>query len=541
MVTFSALAGTSSIRDIDIMVSLMPDGTARITERWDISVSEGTEWYLVRSNLGDIRVRMLYVTDETGLQYEDEGAWDVDRSLQRKAGRYGLVTKRDGVEICWGLGSFGSHVYTVCYEMTNAVKSLHDYDMLHLQLVSPGLSARPEHVRVTVEAPGTELSELNSRIWGFGYNGTMNFSSGKVVAESSERFSSNSSVIALIRFDKGIFSSPSIQDRDFQSVLDIAFEGSSFGDEDDMSPLELAFVVLFGLLFFGFGIFAIIWSVRHEREKIIGVKSEKEVQWCRNIPFSGDILKSYYVLKKLQQIKGANSSAKGNTLASAIILKMVNLGVLSVSTDARDKVEISFNDTPALQGLSGVEQELYAMMKEASGSDVILQDKEFSRWSNRHQKRVGKWVDSIDPEALRSIRLDGGLERRGTFTPQTREKAREVVGFRKFLSDFTLVGERRTSEVALWNDYMVFASLFGIADQVAKELKDIDPKSFQEVMPMDPYTYGRLMRMSTNLGNAITSADTSAKMQAASKGLGGVSSFGGGGGFSGGGFGGGAR
>ena len=33
-------------------------------------------------------------------------------------------------------------------------------------------------------------------------------------------------------------------------------------------------------------------------------------------------------------------------------------------------------------------------------------------------------------------------------------------------------------EVHLWQDYLVFATLFGIADKVAKELKDIDPIAF---------------------------------------------------------------
>ena len=45
---------TPEIRDIDITLTLQPDGSALIRERWDVCAADGTEWYLVRGNLGDI-------------------------------------------------------------------------------------------------------------------------------------------------------------------------------------------------------------------------------------------------------------------------------------------------------------------------------------------------------------------------------------------------------------------------------------------------------------------------------------------------------
>lgn len=42
--------------DVDISVSLSADGTARIREVWSVDFSRGTEWYLDRSNLGDMRI-----------------------------------------------------------------------------------------------------------------------------------------------------------------------------------------------------------------------------------------------------------------------------------------------------------------------------------------------------------------------------------------------------------------------------------------------------------------------------------------------------
>ena len=50
---------------------------------------------------------------------------------------------------------------------------------------------------------------------------------------------------------------------------------------------------------------------------------------------------------------------------------------------------------------------------------------------------------------------------------------------KKYLEDFTLLDERHLSEVNLWKNYMVYATLFGIAEQVIKDMKKINPDFFK--------------------------------------------------------------
>ena len=524
-----SFAASTAVRDIDVMVELDRSGTAHVTEVWDVVVTEGTEWYLVRSNLGDIRISGLRVSDESGIGYVDEGEWDVDRSLAGKAGRCGIVTRRNGCEICWGVGSYGRHVFKVSYDMSNAVKGLNDYDMLHLQLVSPGLSSPPSHVKVTISASGQSLSEDNSRIWGFGYNGTMTFADGSVVGESTERFRYESSVIALIRFDKGIFAPVSMQDRDFSEALGDAMEGADFRKPRTLADRleELFFALIAVMVWLGPLLLAFI-SRKVSYKKILGC-NPKEVTWSRDLPYDGNILKSDYMLTKL------GVKRKANAIASAMILDMINKGILISSRDVRDRVEISFNDAADMTGIPECERELYDMMKAASGADVILQDKEFSRWSASHTGKLRLWTDHTKSEGRSALVNDRYLSG-GRYSPEAQAKARGL-GFKKYLSDFTLVKERHTAEVALWKEYLVFAALFGIAEKVARELRDIDPVLYQEVVTAgyDP----NLIYMTRNLANAITNATYTANTDTrAHGGFGGGTSFGGGGGFSGGGFGG---
>lgn len=532
----NAFAAGQTTKNLDISVVLSGDGSATITEVWHVSVSEGTEWYLDRRNLGDMQILNLSVTDETGLVYENEGSWNVNRSLTQKAGKCGLAKTGTGYEICWGLGSHGTHTYTVTYVMTNAVKSLNDADCFHMQLVNSGLSAPPKKLSITLSAP-VALSEENSRIWGFGLYGDIVYQDGKVVMTSLESMTSGSSAIELIRFDKGIFSSQSVEDRDFQEVLDRALDGSDFADgydEDDGWAVLGIMTAIFGS-FFGLAVLA----ARKNRKNILGLTKLKDVPWHRDVPFGGNLMEAFWVLKNL----GMLSLTKNNTFATAMVLKMIKNGQLTVQKDSKGKIEIAFSEGANLEDLSKAERGLYDMMKEASGQDVILQDYEFSRWSKRNTKRVNGWVDSSTSASWGELVTDkyvGGVQK---LNPSGQAEARKLIGFKKFLSDFTLSKERSTQEVIVWQDYLIYASLFGIADKVAKELKDINPKMFEEVVGVDPYTYTRIVHMSSNLANSITNAQAAAQAAAAKAqgGYGGHTSFGGGGGFHGGGFGGGAR
>ena len=550
-----AFSLTPQIRDIDVTLTLLPDGSAQVHERWDVCAASGTEWYLVRDNLGDIGIEGLEVSDESGLPYINEGEWDTERGIDAKAGRCGIVHKRGGVEICWGIGSLGDHVFDVRYTMTRAVKSLSDYDMLHLQAVSPGLSSAPEHVRVTVRAAEeVRLDTSNTRAWGFGYVGRVDFRDGAVVFESTEPFVRNSSVIVLLRFDKGLFDSPSMQDRSFGEVLEVAMQGADFGDgsgSGDGSGLGDFLIVLMTMvaIFAGSGTLVAVGK-RASRRKILGMKPS-EVSWSREIPFGGDLEASAYTLSKL----GESSST--DNLAAALILRMIYKGELSVSKDSRDRVEIHFGSEASgsagaiAAGSAGsmagsgasdpIAAELRDMMLKASGSDRILQKKEFSRWASRHTHEVVGWTKHAlirGRDVLRDTKMIYASE----YTPAGQENARKLLGLKKFLKDFTLIGEKDTIEVILWQDYLVYGALFGIADRVAEQLKDINPEAFAEVMEYDYPTMQQMILQTRLLSAAITNSRVAVASEGSgSRGLGGGASFGGGGGFSGGGFGGGSR
>ncbi|MBR5054107.1 MAG: DUF2207 domain-containing protein [Bacteroidales bacterium] len=548
----AAFAVDWDIHDINVNVRLYRDGSAIVSEIWNISAQEGTEVYVPRTNLGDIEISDFSVSDETGAMYVFENRWDVDRSLARKAGRCGFNRIPGGLELCWGLGSYGTHTYSIRYRMSNVVKSLNDYDMLHLQLINEEISAPPQHVKVTIEAQNEQIDTSWVRIWGFGFHGNASFEDGKAVYESTDKFRYESSLIALMRFNKGVFEPESVQKKDFQEVLDRAMEGSDYyGDapkktwQQKLADLFMAFlsvIVIFALFLLPFlRMLNGDKLSRRQKRKILGGPADK-VMWYRDLPFQGDIYKTDYVLDLLE------TKRQSNGIASAMILRMIEKGYLLVSKDEKDKVEIRFNEALDTSLLDTNEKGLYDMMKQASGDDLVLQDKEFSRWSQRtrNQDTIRLWANGINLDAKRGLRSDNVVSGK-KFSDKGKIEAQHVMGFKNFLNDFTLSSERESVEVGLWKDYLVYASLYGIADKVAKELKDIDPRVFEQVMVYDYTMFNDLMRMTNSLGRSLTNArfapqaSTFSGPRGGFGGFGGGTSFGGGGGFSGGGFGGGVR
>ena len=105
---------------------------------------------------------------------------------------------------------------------------------------------------------------------------------------------------------------------------------------------------------------------------------------------------------------------------------------------------------------------LQRLLYEAAGSDHILQPGELLDYAKAY------------PVELRpmAIMLHDNLEIKSTpLKSVTQDDVNQVFGLRKYLKEFTLSNERTLEEVYLWKGYLVFATLYGNADQVRKDMK----------------------------------------------------------------------
>ena len=516
------------LHDLDIRVVLSSNGDARITETRRMAIdSEGTECYIVVGNLNGSRVDGLQVTDETGTRYENVGEWDVNCSRSQKAGRCGIVTKRDGYELCWGLGESGERTYTTSYTVSSLVRAYEDADGFNWMFVAEGLSPQPGHVRLTiVPEDSTSLSEENTAIWGFRYRGTVNLQDGAIVAETDEPFQSRSAMVVLARFQKGLFAPTTQGEGTFDALRSQAFEGSDYEDEG-MSPLGMAILVIFFFLMPALCLALYIIYIWRERRAVM-----KDLQWYRDIPYGGNLQAANNALNAYRYF-----SADYNNLLSAIILRLINFGAISIEQqqDAKGRTKALFvikelNQADSQPKLLRMVHEIF---QKAAGSDTVLEPRELRSFMQR------SYNQSLTDSFVQTLHTKTSLYQYA----DEREEVRRLFGLKKYLKDFSLVGERHPEEVALWKDYLVFATLFGIADQVIRDMKKINPAYFnmdQVARQMaDDITLPSIR--STMQNSTSRAAMNKAEREARRSGRGGSSSWGGGGGFSGGGFGGGVR
>jgi hypothetical protein len=530
-----------TIRDVDIRVEVNRDGSAWITQRWDAEAgSSGTEFYIPVGNLGPMTIGQLQVS-ENGSEFESLGEkWDVDRDRSFKTRKCGIVPKRDGVELCWGLGEKGWHQWTARFFVTGLVQAYDDADAFNFQFVNRGMNPAPEHARVTI-VPAFDCPQWtydNTRVWAFGFYGDINVADGAVVAETSESMSYDSSLIALVKFEKGMFQPTVVKGGPFQDLLDRALEGSSYGDDDDGKWI----LMIFGFLFCGgflFLIWAAVVSALGYKWKKSFFGKRKITEWFRDVPLDGNLLAAHYALTKGKRFE---ASAPANNLIGAFFLRWIMNGQVNVQPDPKSEKRVNLSFVAESVSQDDVEESLYQMARTASGNNLILEKGEFEKWSTDNYKKMTAWPERAIARGKTWFREKGYLVKDYTLTAAGQVEACHLVEFQNYLKNFTLSDERAAIEVRLWKEYLVYAQLFGIADKVAQQFKKLYPAQFDEVARstgMDTTTLYYTMRWTNSMS---TKAFTNAVTKAGNiNGTGGHSSFGGGGGFSGGGFGGGGR
>ena len=104
-------------------------------------------------------------------------------------------------------------------------------------------------------------------------------------------------------------------------------------------------------------------------------------------------------------------------------------------------------------------------------------------------------------------------------------------GLKKYMEDFSMLDKREVPELVIWEKYLVYATAFGIADKVIKQLKIVYP-NFDEMMTtnLTTYTYMNLM-INTDFSKSFSNSISSSMSSAYSSGSGSGGGFSGGGGF----------
>ncbi len=526
-----AFAAEQAIPSINVDVQLKKDGSAVITEVWDVrGVSDGTEYYKSLYNMKGMSVHSLLVSDESGKQYKTLENWDTKRSREEKAGTCGILKTSQGYELCWGIGNYGDHQYTIQYTLDGLVKDYGDYAGFYHQFISE-LSSAPESISMKIRMPDTQLNQDNSRIWAYGFTGQVEIDpDGSLIAYSSEALGKNDYGNVLCRFDRSLFPMAKAGGMSFEKL-----QKSADNDKSDLaktilfSILAAAAAVIFPSIFF------------YSRYKladgtVMRLPGMKHMNMNWTIPFDGSIPAVYSAMHLLR--RGIPLDTLG-----AYLIRWQEAGYIRMETGGNEDRKNSEKEEAIVFGQNkphGTEAEnsLYQILVSQADQNGILLISDIGKRSEEFHTKLTAWEKAVKLEGdneLMHLNV-AATDTKGSlrFTSSGFEQAVRVLGFQKYLKDMSGQKQYQTSQGALWGDYLVFATLFHMGEQVLQSMKALDPvyfNSFAGLYGCNSYSMLYLMTMTNHVSSA---ASPSANIDGTG---GGVSSMGGGG-FSGGGGGG---
>lgn len=524
-----AASAANQVPEMEIEMALRPDGSAYITQVWSADTHEGTEFYLGCRDNGYLTITDFSVADQTG-PYTFVENWDVDASFGEKAGKCGILETDEGVELCWGISEYGENRYTIEYVLHGLVGSYSDADGFNHRIVDE-MSFFPTDVALTIcNQDGTPLTDDLCDIWGFGFDGQIRFEDGVIRARSEAPLESGQHMTVMVSLEKGVLSPLRTVEDSFETVKERAFDGS---DYTELSPLEtlVGFLILIPTALF---LMIIIPLLMDKAQKARMNKRMKRVAYFRDAPNGGNLNVTY-------QLGLSTLLCEEDALLGAYLLRLISQGCLESTEDSPDAKTVKLRLCRSPQSGNEYDDALYTILEAAAGADGILQPMELEQFCKHNDTPLIRFMDSCEQNGIQTLIRSGCTksslpENVSRLSKKGQQELDEVLGLKRFLLDFSLIQERGVKETVIWQDYMVYALLLGIADKLAPQIRELYPESIPQ---LDRYQrYINCTGYYNSLMYGAYRRERQRREAARNSGSGGRASFGGGGGFSGGGRGG---
>ena len=530
---------TNRVPEMELDVALRPDGSAHITQVWTTDTDEGTEFYLGCRDSGYLTITDFSVSDQNGSYVYVEG-WDVDASFEEKANRCGILETGEGAELCWGVSEYGENRYTIEYVLHDLVGSYSDADGFNHRFVDE-MNFFPTDVALTIRnQDGTPLTDEICDIWAFGFDGQIQFEDGVIRAWSEAPLDSGAHMTVMVSLEKGVLSPRRAVEDSFETVKERALADSDYEDREDAAwddePLTAGDVLLFAAIILTpvlliLLLVVLLVKVGRARRK----KRMEQAGYFRDAPNDGDLNVTY-------QLGRCSGLCKEDALLGAYLMRLISQGCLESTDNSIDAESVRLRLDHAPQSGNAYEDALYTILEAAAGADGVLDPNELERYCGQNYVPLSHFMESCERSGKQTLIRSGCLKgavlgNDKDLTKKGQQELDEVYGLKHFLLDFSLIHERSVKEAVIWQDYMVYALMLGIADKLEAQIQELYPDQFPQLNQ-----YRRYVRYTGCYNGVMYGAYSREKLRSApnrrSGGGSGRVSFGGGGGFSGGGSGG---
>lgn len=614
------------LRSVSIQAQLLENGNMQVTERWDISLYDRDKSY---SNLfksfpysSEQQITDFSVTDnDTGLTYSFEGEFSSLYELSETPETCYLIANGQGTELGWFMPPVdeGDASFTLSYTVTNAVERYADVGVLYHGFIGKRFSIPITQFTAEILLPeGANQQDLRgwmhctAESW-------LSIDSANHITLTASEIPAETNVETRICAPASLF--PNAQRTSSETALEkISQEEQQWADEWEAQKERERFLALVSaiaaIVITAAGIvFGILCRVLKRRHKVEEPDYYREIP-AGSSPGSAGALFYYYD-------GGIQSGEARNHVAAATMMSLARKKWITFEENPAGQQTKKKDDDLLIRiengsiPLTPSENSFYQLLSRAAEQqDGCLTLQDFERYAKKHaqsyQNQMNAFVNAADNEiapkgyfekelllvnAVRIISilallmsvvlffattghmavfcaglLVGGLFALILSCGKTRLSVQGETdlgiwyGLQRFLLDFSNMKEYGVFQLPLWEEYLVYAAMMGISDEVSEQLRKAYPQVWTSseqdpnFFPRTSYLYwmyrphyrhrahfsfaDQLSRTVDNAGkaaqNAINAVSGKGGSRSGGSGFGGGGFGGGGGGFGSGG-GGGAR
>ena len=566
-------------------VTVNEDGSMDVVETWNIDISHVNTLYKTFKIDDDkfTSIKNVRVKDITGnreFTQIDEEMYHVTENCY-----YGLINSKGNFEIAWGVGlddRYATRTYEISYTVVDAIGKYNDYAELYWQFIGEDFEVDADKITGTITLPSNAESEEDIKVWGHteNLNGEIYVTDTNKIKFQLENFDAGRYVEVRVLFPTEMIESTGrVYNEDRYD--DVIKEETRWANQanlrrqwEEIKDEVVATFVIFVIL--ALCIIFIEKAVKYGK-KLSSIKKfvpEQKLDYFRDLPEKDTTPgEAVYILKEPYN---AFSRHFGKIFSATLLdLKLKDYIDLRVEKTDKNKDKIYLKKLKESDSnLKSDEKRILDFAYKAFGKKTEVEMKTLEQYIEKHpagvealingclkaiesQLKESKMFDKKQKEEfsnyaglsgvyyvfaivtlfwafpLAIILLINGLicgsikKKANVLTQKGVDSKEKWKGLKKYMEDFSLLNEKEIPAIEVWEHYLVYATAFGIADKVLKQLKTIYP-NIDELDSIHTSTYMYFMYHSnfeTSFSSSISSSISSSYSSAT----------GGGGGFSGGG------
>lgn len=499
--------------------------------------------------------------------------------------------------------SSASRTYKIYYTVKNAVKVYNDCTELYWQFLGTDNQIPGKNITGRIKLPKKVDDIEKLRVWGHGsLTGEITKVGNDLVEFNMPKLSRNSMLEVRIVTEENIYdmSDNKHNNNYLDSILS---EEKKWADEAnaERESARNTKKIIIGILIICIliNIFFVVFFIRKIRGYIKSRKELKEkyannlneLKYFREIPNEeiSTPARALY-LYKFENIKPNFTQSEISKIFSATILDLSLKKIIHFEPIEKNDIKIVLDDKRETLDLPDDEKRVHKTLLEAIEGKDSITTKEFKKFAKKNynliyarfiglgrlmEKNTDNMLDNTKKQISEQIEskqrkylllfclsfilmfvipifptipiglitcifvLSKNLKAFSILNEEGMAEAQKWRGLKNYMTDYSLLKERLVPDILLWEKYLVYATVFGVAEKVIKQLKIVHPEMFTAENTYYSYGYWNIItnsslgiesftKFSSDIENVYSSAISSYNAANSID----TSSSGGGGGFS---------